>query len=137
MRLIVREFCLMSGQDMVLSGHVQTKPVFLKMGCPAMNVLWFCHMNTNCRQQDILQEDKTLLQLSQKANSCIKVCPQLGSLPCESIGIRSQSQELCSHSKRDTESLLDTASRICINKIFLMSSDFFPQQNSSKMHYFY
>lgn len=44
----------MSGQEMVLSGHIRGKPVFLKMGCPAVNVLWLCHMNTICRQQEIL-----------------------------------------------------------------------------------
>lgn len=53
-RVIVREFCLMSGQELVLSGHTRSKPVVLKMGCHSVNVLWFCHMNTNCRQQEIL-----------------------------------------------------------------------------------
>lgn len=51
-RLIIREFCLMSGQEMVLSGHVWSKPAFLKMGCPVLNV--FLIKYTVHRQQEIL-----------------------------------------------------------------------------------
>lgn len=121
MRLIVREFCLMSGQEMVLSAHIQNKPVFLKMGCPALNILWFCHKNTTCRQQEILQEDKTLLQLSQKANGCIQGLSPFRIPTLWRVLVLDPSPRSSVVTQNETQSLLHTVSMIRINGIFLMS----------------
>lgn len=102
-------------------GSVCSYPVFLKRGCPALNILWFCHKNTTCRQQEILQEDKTLLQLSQKANGCIQGLSPFRIPTLWRVLVLDPSPRSSVVTQNETQSLLHTVSMIRINGIFLMS----------------